>query len=134
MVEMLLGAQAIQWHTLGVRHAIKNKIYCPNSKCGLMIAGADRVGEDGDDPRDPRSVYCPYCQHNFCSLCLKKPHDGDTSNACRDKPSEAESEALFLKLAKTKAWKQCPGCKRMVEKNGGCNSMVCLCSQEFMYA
>ncbi|KAF9947486.1 hypothetical protein BGZ70_002646, partial [Mortierella alpina] len=119
MVELLLGAKAIQWHTLGVRHAIKNKIYCPNPKCGLMMAGADRVGDDDSVPRNPRSVYCPYCQHHFCSLCLKEPHEGRAANACRDKTSETESEALFLKLAKTKAWKQCPGCKRMVEKNGG---------------
>ncbi|KAF9573585.1 hypothetical protein EC968_008340 [Mortierella alpina] len=121
IVEMLLGPKAIHWHMLGVQHAIKNKagIYCPRPKCGIMIAGDDQVGSRG---YDPRSVRCPYCQHKFCSLCLKAPHDGSLASTCGGKiqpPSEAEGEALFLKLAKEKAWKQCPGCKRMVEKNGG---------------
>ena len=40
----------------------------------------------------------------------------------------------FDKLKKAEGFKQCPNCKRQVQKTEGCNHMTCICKYQWCYA
>ncbi|KAF3936179.1 hypothetical protein ABW19_dt0202742 [Dactylella cylindrospora] len=69
--------------------------------------------------------FCPECDSITCVHCTKAMHEG----ACLLDP---ETEKL-LQVAKGKKWSKCPRCSNMVERNTGCNSMVCRCGMNFCY-
>lgn len=37
------------------------------------------------------------------------------------------------RLVHSRRFKQCPECRRWVEKEDGCNHMICVCSAKFCY-
>lgn len=43
------------------------------------------------------------------------------------------AEELFEQFVKGKNFKQCPKCRRWVEKTQGCDHMTCRCGGEFCY-
>ena len=48
--------------------------------------------------------------------------------------SQDEDTQRLLTLALEKKWKQCPGCRNMIEKTEGCLHMTCSrCRGEFCY-
>ncbi|KAF9084447.1 hypothetical protein BGX23_010506 [Mortierella sp. AD031] len=104
-VETLLGSEAIQWHNLGVEHAIKKKIYCPNVACGRLI--------DGDLNNEQEAVdrLCPYCNRPFCAMCYGAAHAADVGKTCKQR-----LEKEFENLATANNWRRCPSCRHMVEK------------------
>lgn len=64
------------------------------------------------------------CGISFCFACNEsshKPCDCETAKLWNIK-SQAESENVTWIMANTKS---CPGCKRPIEKNQGCNHMTC---------
>jgi hypothetical protein len=84
----------------------KDKTYCWRPRCSAFIA--------------PHSIHnseahCQKCRAVTCSRCKSKAHFGQCTNA--------GDEAFFEFISKTK-FKKCPVCKRMVEKNGGCNHVM----------
>ncbi|KAF9115477.1 hypothetical protein BGW39_003040 [Mortierella sp. 14UC] len=118
-VEILLGNDALQWHRLGVEHAIQKKIYCPYVDCGRLIDG------DCNDENEPVDNNCPYCAKPFCAMCLGKAHKGNNCEQRQDK--------IFESLATERKWKSCPSCRLMIEKESGCNHMTCRCGCHFCY-
>ncbi|KAK6349554.1 hypothetical protein TWF696_005838 [Orbilia brochopaga] len=71
------------------------------------------------------SGFCLACDCVTCIHCTKEMHEG----ACLLDP---ETEKL-LKVAQGKRWSKCPRCSNMVERNTGCNSMMCRCGTNFCY-
>ena len=86
--------------------------------------------------KNPNAQFCPYpnCQsyalknnnnnfvtcfkgHNFCFNCLKNWHGTDK---CK-----IEKDSKFDKWKNSKNVKRCPNCQYFVEKNEGCNHMIC---------
>lgn len=68
------------------------------------------------------------CGRNFCFRCAKDPH-----SPCTCKMWELWDEKISGD-SETKNWmaintKPCPKCSKAVEKNGGCNLVVCTCGQ-----
>ncbi|KAF3915537.1 hypothetical protein ABW21_db0204201 [Orbilia brochopaga] len=61
--------------------------------------------------------FCTACEHVTCVHCTKAMHEG----ACLLDP---ETEKL-IKVAKGRKWSKCPRCSNMVERNTGCNSILC---------
>jgi hypothetical protein len=84
----------------------KNKTYCHKSDCSAFIA--------------PHSIHngeaiCQKCSARTCSKCRGKWHFG---------PCSAGEYAEFDEFAGSHKWKRCPRCRRMVEKEEGCNHMM----------
>jgi ariadne-1 len=72
------------------------------------------------------------CGIQFCFACLKEAHSPCSClmwelwiKKCRD-----ESETVNWITVNTKP---CPKCHKPVDKNGGCNLVVCICGQAFWY-
>ena len=70
------------------------------------------------------ALSCPSCLARTCSSCGVE-HD-DTS--CEEHHLQLQ-ERLFFKLARSKGYRRCPQCQVLVEKNGGCDSILCRCSK-----
>ncbi|KAF8921702.1 hypothetical protein BGZ52_011350, partial [Haplosporangium bisporale] len=47
---------------------------------------------------------------------------------------DTEEDRAMLQLVKDRHWRHCPSCRFVIEKNVGCNHMVCHCGQSFCYA
>ena len=84
----------------------KDKTYCHKPTCSAFIA--------------PHSIHngeaiCQKCNARTCSKCRAKWHFG---------PCSAGDDPVFTKFADSKRLKRCPQCRRMIEKDDGCNYMV----------
>ncbi|GAB4837941.1 carbonyl reductase (NADPH-dependent) ari1 [Ancistrocladus abbreviatus] len=97
--------------------------WCPSvPHCGNAI----RVDDD-----DLHEVQCT-CGLQFCFSCLSEPHSPCSclmwelwNKKCKD-----ESETVNWITAYTKS---CPTCHKPVEKNGGCNIVLCVCGHSFCW-
>lgn len=84
----------------------RNRTYCHRARCSAFIA--------------PHSIhngqaFCQKCGAITCSKCRKQSHFG----ACLE-----GEDAAFFELIRSTDWKRCPECKRMVEKNDGCDHIM----------
>ncbi|KAK6338092.1 hypothetical protein TWF696_001563 [Orbilia brochopaga] len=73
------------------------------------------------------SAYCPACEKLTCVKCGENMH---RYQLCPGEEGVAELE----KFAIRKEMLPCPKCSRLVEKNGGCNHIHCLCGADFCFA
>ncbi|EWC45650.1 hypothetical protein DRE_05211 [Drechslerella stenobrocha 248] len=71
------------------------------------------------------AAYCAACDKLTCIHCAKPLHEGP----CLIDP---ETEKLF-EVAQGNKWSKCPRCSNMVERNTGCNSIMCRCGVNFCY-
>jgi len=78
--------------------------------------------------------HCPKCKQRYCLKCQVTYHTGSTCEAYRKWMKEnGKAEELFSEFVVGMKWKQCPGCKKWVEKNKGCDHIICRCGFEFCY-
>eukprot|EP00877_Chromochloris_zofingiensis_P002490 jgi/Chrzof1/12241/Cz06g26220.t1 len=72
------------------------------------------------------------CGVSFCFKCLKQPHSPCTCQMWTmwDEKVSGDSETRNWMTANTKP---CPKCGKPVEKNGGCNLVLCKCGQHFCW-
>ncbi|KAK9806726.1 hypothetical protein WJX72_000715 [[Myrmecia] bisecta] len=100
--------------------------WCPAPGCENAVECLVEVSSE------PLDIHCN-CGHAFCFTCKEEAHrpvDCATVEVWLRKNS-AESENLNWILANTK---QCPKCKRAIEKNQGCMHMTCSqCKFEFCW-
>jgi hypothetical protein len=94
------------YRTKSVELRVKNRTYCWRANCSTFIA--------------PHSIHngeaiCQKCRARTCSRCKNRGHFG---------PCEEGEDAAFFELVRARKLKKCPSCKRMVEKNGGCNHVM----------
>ena len=103
--------------------------WCPNKNCGRVVK-VNRV--------DVKTGKCE-CGQKFCFDCLRQPHW----------PAPCESDINYYKrleetgdigLAPVESTdtvivngKNCPHCKKFVEKDGGCPFMACVCGNSFCW-
>ena len=67
---------------------------------------------------------CPECDVRVCTSCHAQAHDGLTCAMLRSSQrEEAGVEAWVNRDNRNR--KMCPGCRSPIEKNGGCNRMIC---------
>jgi hypothetical protein len=81
-------------------------------------------------------VACNDCSFRSCAQCLVPWHKGVTcaeyaAKHVDEKMSDAEKEVL--KYMQSKDGKRCPNCQLVIEKDGGCDSMVRLHFQLHTY-
>ncbi|CAH8382042.1 unnamed protein product [Eruca vesicaria subsp. sativa] len=100
--------------------------WCPSPGCEHAVD----LGGESDENYD---VSC-LCSNEFCWNCCEDAHrpvDCDTVAKWIFKNKD-ESENTTWILANTKP---CPNCKRQIEKNQGCNNMICsICRHMFCWA
>jgi hypothetical protein len=97
----------------------RNRIYCPNSRCGIWIRPSNFHNEKGR-----KCATCPKCKTKACTLCAGKFH---RSTDCPKDPEIAR----LVQQAEKEGWKRCYQCNAMVELREGCNHMKCRCTAEF---
>lgn len=92
----------------------KDMRWCPYPNCGVCVRSICHYGKE---------IECE-CGNTFCFSCGKEGHrpcQCEMVNAWEVKNS-SESENVKWLVANTK---QCPQCKKFIEKNQGCNHMTC---------
>ncbi|KAJ1333182.1 E3 ubiquitin-protein ligase RNF144 [Microdochium nivale] len=101
----------------------KAKLYCHNTECGIYIPNTNH---------GPRVGTCTKCNLKTCKVCHHKSHFGKCDSNHLD--SEIRENESLLRLAESRGWKKCPNCSNLVQKNGGCDELLCSCGQTFCYA
>ena len=79
-----------------------------------------------------RILQCPSCFSTICSACDEEGHEGMTCQEHRLHKDPAEQDRLFNVWANEHG-KQCPKCRRVIEKIEGCNHMTCPCGAHFCW-
>jgi len=100
--------------------------WCPSPGCTNVIK-VEHV--------EARPVKCK-CSHEFCFSCSQNVHDLVPCNLIKKwwKKCDDDSETNNWMLLKTK---ECPKCSAIIEKDGGCNHVICTnksCKTEFCWA
>jgi hypothetical protein len=98
-----------------------NRTYC--HRCSVFVP--PRIQNGNDEAAIATRAVCPSCQVATCTTCKNEFHSG----AC----PEDEQTVQFRSLAQQMGWRACPSCNTMVERNGGCSHITCLCGHEFCY-
>lgn len=111
----------------------RNYKWCPYADCKCIVHLLDASNlEEYTRLHCSKFVTCK-SNHSFCFGCgfeMHAPADCNVANAWVKK-AKKESENLNWVLAHTK---ECPKCSVNIEKNGGCNHMVCSsCKYEFCW-
>jgi hypothetical protein len=93
-----------------------NVRFCPRVNCsGYAVIGMNSA-----------SAVCNVCFFRYCADCLMAEHPGE------DCPQEEDS--AMRRYVKSHRVKECPNCKRKVEKIEGCDQMTCFkCKHEFCW-
>ncbi|KAI6102651.1 hypothetical protein EDD16DRAFT_343524 [Pisolithus croceorrhizus] len=86
---------------------------------------------DRTDYNDMPNIVCPMrdCNHVWCRLCHRTIVIDGPKHSC-DGSSELDH------LMKEKGWHYCPSCKTPIQKEYGCNHMMCIapgCNTHFCY-
>lgn len=109
----------VLWNRKFQEYHTKNRIYCPNAKCGDWIKPSHFHTSQGR-----KFALCARCKTKVCVLCNNKMH---RSRECPEDPEIAR----LVETAKEKGWQRCFNCQSMVELKEGCNHMTCRCMAEF---
>ncbi|KAK2554386.1 ATP-dependent RNA helicase DEAH12 [Acropora cervicornis] len=88
--------------------------YCPTPDCGMVY----RVSTDG------RSHKCGACSADICTSCHTQSHRGLTCAMFKSGRNVEEDFKEWMRKDPSNR-KNCPQCNAPIEKNQGCNHMVC---------
>jgi IBR domain, a half RING-finger domain len=96
--------------------------FCPTADCPQIY----RVTGDTTD------FACPTCHQSSCTSCGGQSHEGLTCS--ENEEWSAAGVVNFQKWMEDNTFKPCPRCNIPIEKNEGCNHMVCrACSTSFCW-
>ena len=70
---------------------------------------------------------CNDCEITYCRECGVKPYH--TNKLCDPKDLQQE----YILLDNPDNYRKCPGCNIWIEKNDGCDHMICICGVHFCY-
>ncbi len=109
-------------------------VFCPGPDCRNAFFRAEEL-KGISACRERR---CDGCSTSFCGVCGEVWAAEHAKLSCKSFKALLESRDLSLKAWQAtmpkKLVKKCPGCKRLTEKNGGCNSHQCtLCGVQFCW-
>ena len=105
--------------------------FCPTPGCSYMCFF----------DKNEFHLNCPLCKKSYCLQCKAEWHTDLTCQEYQfnkkheENMSEEEklNEKKFKEYIKGNRCKQCPKCKRWVEKNKGCDHITCPCGTHFCY-
>ncbi|KAG5472436.1 hypothetical protein LSCM1_03835 [Leishmania martiniquensis] len=100
--------------------------WCPNPQgCAAVIHAPV-------PPLQGQGVRCFMCNKEYCLRCSYEPHRPATCENIRQWKNYCSKEGANLAYILSRT-KQCPKCKKTIEKSGGCNHMTCKCGHEFCW-
>ncbi|CAG9313958.1 unnamed protein product [Blepharisma stoltei] len=97
------------------------RTYKPQEK-GLILKQCIYCGVYIEIPEELEELRCPSCLNLYCLKCNNK-HQNIT---CEDFKLKNEDEEKFLSK-----YLACPNCHSEVDKNNGCNYLICPCKTRF---
>ena len=98
--------------------------FCPTAGCKFMCFY----------DKDEYHLNCPLCKKSYCLKCKTEWHKLLTCEEYQmQRKMNDENEMKFEEYVKGNKFKQCPNCKRWVEKISGCDHITCTCGREFCY-
>lgn len=124
----------------------QDKIYCPVRSCSalMLMPEGGEGGEEEGGVRGPtqgsitrgRAMQCVECGGMLCTRCKVVWHEGLTCEQYEQLPDDLRDadDVKLLALANLKQWMRCGMCRAMVERNQGCNHMICRCGHQFCYS
>jgi len=122
-IRTILSPQLIQtFQKKTEEFGTQNRLYCYNGTCSNFL------GRAAPTEREKVSVVCAECSTSTCSFCKNEGHAAHVP--CKNDVAAQQ----VLTLGSQNGWMACPSCHHLVEKDGGCNHMVCRCTNEFCYA
>ncbi|KNZ74579.1 putative E3 ubiquitin-protein ligase ARI5 [Termitomyces sp. J132] len=102
--------------------SVSIKVTCNSCKNSVLVDRADYNGLN--------EILCPVgCGHRWCKECQQKIDHEGPRHFC-------DSTTGLHSLSESLGWKQCPGCRTLIEKIKGCNHMACsapACNTHFCY-
>lgn len=114
----------MKWHCKQFTEMNKNIRWCPEAACENVIYKSNFATRN--------EVICK-CGKAFCFQCNNEHHLPSSCQIVADwaaKENDEEDSLVWIK-ANTK---QCPKCKTSIEKNQGCQSMMCTkCKYQFCW-
>ncbi|KAF2071093.1 hypothetical protein CYY_007579 [Polysphondylium violaceum] len=103
-----------------------NYKWCPNPVCGNVVYG------EIDNPRCKCSN--TNCNFDFCFNCEVEWHHNSTCHQYQIWRIENKLvDTTYSAWTKKADTKKCPKCKSIIEKNEGCNHIVCHCGYNFCW-
>jgi hypothetical protein len=87
--------------------------------------------------KEPGDTYfeCLKCKKKYCLDCQVEWHAGVSCEKYKKWAAENnQADQLFDKYKHNSKGKDCPKCKRYIEKTNGCDHMRCRCGTEFCYS
>lgn len=73
----------------------------------------------------PDLCICNVCGTKACVPCDRLDHRPETCSEYQERIKDRADEARLSEAALLDISKPCPGCKKPIEKDGGCRNMVC---------
>ena len=71
---------------------------------------------------------CNECGAKACVNCDRPWHEGETCAELQGRMKKQNKEEKEALKVISKVCKECPKCNKNIERNGGCDHMVCKCS------
>ena len=94
----------------------QERVYCHRPACSAFVPHSRYRSDPADGEETVAPCPRPGCGASTCVRCKKEAH------GALDCPEDPAFKQL-LEVANERGWKQCPKCRRMVEKDSGCNRM-----------
>ena len=113
--------------SIGEKIIASDKSYssCPGTDCMNVAHSMNSC------PKYPTEVSCSLCNKSYCFQCKKIPHQ---LVSCFDFDKWNREIVGTAELWISKNAKPCPSCNAPIEKNQGCNHMLCTnCNKDFCW-
>jgi len=118
---------AAKLENISLNHLAENNsdeiTFCPTAGCNYMCSY----------DKNEFHLNCPKCKKEYCLQCKTEWHKNMTCQEYQRSKNKDENDAKFEEYAKGSKLKQCPKCKRWVEKVSGCDHIKCPCGTPFCY-
>jgi len=118
---------AIKLENISLNHLAENNsdeiTFCPTAGCNYMCSY----------DKNEFHLNCPLCKKSYCLQCKTEWHKGMTCQEYQISKNKDENDVKFEEYVKGSKLKQCPKCKRWVEKISGCDHITCSCGTPFCY-
>ena len=119
---------AVKLENISLNHLAESNIdvvtFCPTPGCNYMCFY----------DKNEFHLNCPLCKSSYCLQCKTEWHKDKTCEEYQLEKKDKDNDIKFEEYAKGSNFKQCPNCKRWVEKISGCNHITCPCGSHFCYS
>ena len=120
--DLALKLETISLNYLAINNS-EEVSFCPTAGCNYMCFY----------DKNEYHLNCPLCKKSYCLKCKVEWHKGMTCEENQKAKTYDENDQKFDDYVKGNNFKQCPRCKRWVEKISGCNHILCRCGSNFCY-